>query len=127
MSTRSISPDQSCAWYEGRGVLLGEQDDDIARCSHCGEPTDPDELIVLDGQDVDLPCLIALTGEDPFAPDNARDIGSTSVAVTLLAGIFGGLLFLALLTAGQAAMCTVHATPTNPAPLSYCDGYEAQR
>jgi hypothetical protein len=119
---RSISPDQSRAWYESRGLLLGEQDDDTARCSHCQEPTDPDELIVLDGQDVCLPCLITLTGEDPYAPDNARDLGSTSVAVTLLAGIFGGLLFLFALSLGQDVMCAVHDDT-----LRYCADNKATR
>jgi DnaJ-class molecular chaperone len=49
----------------------GETDD---RCSHCEELTLADELAALDGQDVCLPCLTALTGDDPYAPDNGRDL-----------------------------------------------------
>lgn len=69
-----ISPEQTAAWFEAKGRALGEQDDDTDRCSHCEEPTLADELVVLDGQDVCVPCLITLTGDDPYAPDNARDL-----------------------------------------------------
>lgn len=70
-----ITEAQSAAWYEARGRVVGEQtDDDTDRCSHCEEPTLADELVVLDGQDVCVPCLVALTGDDPYAPDHNRDL-----------------------------------------------------
>jgi hypothetical protein len=38
------------------------------------------------------------------------------------------VLLAAALVIAQDAMCAVHATPDNPAPLAYCEGYgEAQR
>lgn len=69
-----ITEAQSAAYYEARGRALGEQADDTDRCTECQEPTPADELVALDGQDVCLPCLTALTGDDPYAPDNARDL-----------------------------------------------------
>lgn len=71
-----ITEAASAAWYEQRGLVLGEQcdDDDADRCTECHEPTLADELVALAGQDVCLPCLTALTGDDPYAPDNARDL-----------------------------------------------------
>lgn len=72
-----ITPEQSRGWYENRGLVLGEQcddDDTPDRCSECDEPTLADELVVLDGQDVCVPCLVALTGDDVGAPDRLRDL-----------------------------------------------------
>jgi formylmethanofuran dehydrogenase subunit E len=69
-----ITPAQSRFFYEQRGLVLGEQDDTGDCCTHCEGLTPADELTVLDGQDVCLPCLYALTGDDPYAPDNARDL-----------------------------------------------------
>jgi hypothetical protein len=69
-----ITPEQSAAFFEQRGLVLGEQDEVGECCSHCEWLTPADELTVLDGQDVCLPCLYALTGEDVYAPDNARDL-----------------------------------------------------
>jgi hypothetical protein len=69
-----ITADQTRAFYEHRGLCLGEQAEDVTRCSHCEDPTDPDDLGHLDGQDVCVPCLAALTGDDFGAPDRARDL-----------------------------------------------------
>jgi hypothetical protein len=69
-----ITPEQSAAWFEQRGLVLGEQDEVGDCCSHCEWLTPADELTVLDGQQVCVPCLYALTGEDVHAPDNARDL-----------------------------------------------------
>ena len=117
----SITAEQSAGWYEARGRALGEQADDTDRCSHCQHPTLADELIDLDGQEVCVACLIDLTGDDPYAPDNARDVGSATTAAVLLGLIFAGLVFLAVLHAGQQAMCALHADE----PLRYCDSYSA--
>lgn len=115
-----ITPEMSAAFYERKGLAAGELDtwDGIDRCPHCQEPTPADELVALDDQHVCVPCLIALTGDDPYAPDNARDLGSATTAVTLLVSLFGGLLFLLVLSLGQQAMCDVHDQG-----LRYCAGY----
>jgi hypothetical protein len=42
------------------------------------------------------------------------------VPAVLLACAAVGVLLAAVLIAGQTAMCAMHATPTDPAPLSYC-------
>lgn len=71
----TITEAQSAGFYENRGLTLGEQDDGCGECcSNCEWLTDVDELVNLDGQDVCVPCLHALTGDDPYAPDNARDL-----------------------------------------------------
>lgn len=67
-----ISPEQSTAWYEAKGLALGEQTDAPDRCSECQGPTLADELVTLDGQDVCLGCLLLLTGDDPHAPSASR-------------------------------------------------------
>lgn len=58
---------ETCRDCQGTG-----QTDD--RCAHCEEPTLADELVDLDGQECCLPCVVALTGDDVYGPDNARDI-----------------------------------------------------
>jgi hypothetical protein len=68
-----ISPDASRAFYERRGLVLGEQPDG-SRCGHCDTPTDPDFLLDLDGVPVCRPCALALTGDDPHGPDSWRDL-----------------------------------------------------
>lgn len=75
MTTTLITPEQTAAYYEQRGLVLGEQDDICGECcSHCEWLTAADELVTLDGQDVCLPCLSVLTGDDPYASDTARDL-----------------------------------------------------
>jgi hypothetical protein len=44
----------------------------------------------------------------------------------LIAAAAAGVLFLAVLLTAQDGMCAVHATPDNPAPLAYCEGYGEQ-
>jgi recombinational DNA repair protein (RecF pathway) len=70
----AITVEQSAAWWERRGLALGEQADDTTHCTECGYVTDPDDLTDLDGQQVCRPCVTDLTGDDPFSPDHARDL-----------------------------------------------------
>lgn len=69
-----VTPAQSAAWFEAKGLVLGEQVDTCDECTHCEWPTAADELVILDGQDVCVTCLHALTGDDPYAPDHWRDL-----------------------------------------------------
>jgi hypothetical protein len=73
--TALITADQSRHFYERRGLTLGEQGDDTGDCcTRCEWLTDPDDLLDLDGQNVCRPCHLALTGDDPRAPEHARDL-----------------------------------------------------
>jgi hypothetical protein len=71
----AITVEQSAAWYESRGLTLGEQtDDEPTYCGECGYVIDPDDLADLDGQRVCVPCLVALTGDDVRGVDSERDL-----------------------------------------------------
>ena len=70
------------------------------------------------------PCTGCRQGERDSADRQAaramNQAGSTSVAAVLLLGIFGSLLFLALLTGGQRLMCHAYH-----GQIRYCPGYTA--
>jgi hypothetical protein len=71
----AISVEASHNWYASRGLALGEQaDDEPTYCGECCYVADSDDLTDLDGQLVCRPCVTTLTGDDPYAPDHARDL-----------------------------------------------------
>lgn len=111
-----ITEAQSAAWFANRG-LAGEQPDE-ATCTHCHDAPSRTSSSPLDGQDVCLPCLYLLTGDDPYAPDNARDLGQAGAVAVLVIAFVLGFVFLVLLHLGQAVMCSAHDQS-----LRYCDGY----
>lgn len=53
--------------------LLAAQDDDESRCTTCLLPTDPDDLVEVDGG-ICLPCHTARYGEDAYGPEHRRDL-----------------------------------------------------
>jgi hypothetical protein len=57
-------------WADGYNAAVTQTLElrDCHRCSHCDDPTHPDDLVLLDDQKVCAGCRDRLTGEDVGGP-----------------------------------------------------------